>query len=206
MSARSTRGAGVLEPWLASLRFRHARRALAMVPRTPQAVLDVGCGVAPVFLASLQAGRRCGIDRFTAPVPHHDGITMLACDLVRDPHLPFENASFDAVTMLAVWEHIPTPVLSAVCREVHRCLRDGGRFIITTPAPLGQLVLQPMTWCGLVSKEEITEHVSVMNLRQVKDILSRAGFSAFPCARRFLLGMNQLVAATKGICPTPASG
>jgi SAM-dependent methyltransferase len=46
--------------------------------------------------------------------------------------LPFDDASVDLVTLLAVIEHFPsTPRL--VLEEARRILRPGGRFIVDTP-------------------------------------------------------------------------
>ena len=47
------------------------------------------------------------------------------------PPLPFENETFDCVVSFQVIEHIADD--KEFVREVHRVLRKGGRFIVTTP-------------------------------------------------------------------------
>lgn len=51
------------------------------------------------------------------------------------PPLPFDDASFDYVISFQVIEHIERD--AAFVHEIHRVLRSGGRFIVTTPhAPM----------------------------------------------------------------------
>jgi|SRR3989344_1884987 len=48
--------------------------------------------------------------------------------------IPFDDATFDAVVMSEVVEHIPVEDLDPSLREVRRVLRTGGRLIGTVPA------------------------------------------------------------------------
>jgi len=196
---RSTRGTGLLEPWLARRRHAQAQRVIAQRSRPVQSILDIGCGTAPVFLRTLAVPHRYGLDKL-APRSYEDhGITVMPWDAAHDLCLPFEPERFDVITMLAVWEHIVTQRLLPLCCECYRCLKPGGLLIITTPSPLAQRILTVMARCGLVSREEIDEHVSVMNIPHIRSILQRAGFSGTDAVqgRRFLLHLNQLVTAIK---------
>lgn len=47
--------------------------------------------------------------------------------------IPFPDASFDAVAMSEVLEHLPPDVMAASLAEVRRVLRPGGRFVGTVP-------------------------------------------------------------------------
>jgi ubiquinone/menaquinone biosynthesis C-methylase UbiE len=44
---------------------------------------------------------------------------------------PFKNAVFDKVYCSEVLEHVPQPEI--ICRETHRVLKDGGRFVVSVP-------------------------------------------------------------------------
>ncbi|MEM7403891.1 MAG: class I SAM-dependent methyltransferase [Pseudomonadota bacterium] len=55
--------------------------------------------------------------------------TWVAHDLNRDPVLPFDAASFDAVTCTVSFEYLRDP--SAILTEVARVLKPGGRFVNT---------------------------------------------------------------------------
>ncbi|MDE5622282.1 MAG: class I SAM-dependent methyltransferase, partial [Alistipes sp.] len=51
------------------------------------------------------------------------------------PPLPFDDGSFDCVISFQVIEHIERD--AEFVREIHRVLRPGGRFVVTTPnAPM----------------------------------------------------------------------
>ena len=85
-------------------------------------LLDVGCGPGSITADLAQAvapGRAVGIDFDPA---RFDGSTVtLASD--RGEHLPFPDASFDAVFACAVLQHVPDP--DAIVREMRRVARPG---------------------------------------------------------------------------------
>ena len=58
------------------------------------------------------------------------GYHAQAADLNGDP-LPFSDSNFDAVTLLAVLEHVFDPY--HLIREIHRVLRPGGLLVIDVP-------------------------------------------------------------------------
>lgn len=98
-------------------------------------LLDIGCWNGS-FLAQV-AGTNLytslfGIDLVPGAVSAATdrGIHGSVVNLNADP-LPFPEASFDAVTMLAVLEHIFDPYM--VITEVRRVLKPGGQFIVSVP-------------------------------------------------------------------------
>lgn len=194
---RSTRGSGICESWLAQQRYAQARRAIERYAPGAQSILDIGCGCVPIFLRTLRIPERWGLDKNAAKCDTRDGMTILQWDASMCSALPFAPGRFDVITMLAVWEHIPMPVLETLCHACHKWLRRGGVLIVTTPSPLGQMLLVPMMWMGLVSREEIDEHVSIMDREQIRHVLLRAGFSSSIVTYRFQLGLNQMIIAIK---------
>lgn len=78
------------------------------------------------------------------------------------PPLPFANGSFDFVISFQVIEHIRRDV--DFVREVHRVLRPGGQFIVTTPNAPMSLTRNP--W-----------HVREYTADELRDLLARS-FSA----------------------------
>ena len=76
-------------------------------------------------------------------VAHRPGLTVYGCD-INDWHppegihfrlmttdIPYEDATFDAVIVVDVLEHVPDP--DHVVREIARVLKPGGRFVGFVP-------------------------------------------------------------------------
>lgn len=203
---RPTRGHGLMEGWLARQR---AARADALIPPAARsgAILDVGCGSFPYFLSQTRFARRAGVDRHVAGAAV-EGIELRDFDIDHADRLPFEDASFDVVTMLAVFEHIKKPRLSLLLGEVDRVLKPGGVFVMTTPSDLAEPVLKVMKWLRLVSAQEVEEHEDHYSPSMIRDVLSRTPIRGYALRMgRFELGLNVWAAAKKAEASEPeASG
>jgi 2-polyprenyl-3-methyl-5-hydroxy-6-metoxy-1,4-benzoquinol methylase len=95
-------------------------------------VLDYGCGFG-FFLDELAASgfEPHGIDVSSAAVEQANRrVPGRALVVPAGSALPFADASFDAVTMLDVIEHVPD--LDQALAEVRRCLAPGGLFLVIT--------------------------------------------------------------------------
>lgn len=111
--------------------FFFARRGLwhglvEFFPGLKGRVLDVGCGQKP-YQSLVPASQYVGVDI-------DSGVTrrLAAADVFYDGrHLPFDDASFDAVLCSQVLEHVFTP--DEFLREIRRVLRPGGVLLLATP-------------------------------------------------------------------------
>ena len=111
---------------------------------------------------------------------------------------PLDDEFFDVVTMLAVLEHIAPEHLPAVLSQIHRVLKNGGLFIITTPAPWSHGLLRVMARLRLVSLLEIEEHKACYRAGAISTLLMASGFLAENIRfGYFELGMNLWLTATK---------
>jgi SAM-dependent methyltransferase len=195
---RATRGHGLLEGFLSR---RRAHRAKSLIPpgHSRGRILDIGCGSYPLFLAGVDFAERYGLDRvpITRPAEVSGKLTLLNHDVHEGGRLPFEDGFFDAVTMLAVFEHIEPAPLAVLLAEVRRVLRPGGVFVMTTPAHWTGPLLELLTRVGMVSGDEIHEHQGSYGRREIRAALEAAGFA--PAAVRvgfFEAGMNNWATAT----------
>ncbi|MBJ7602458.1 MAG: class I SAM-dependent methyltransferase [Candidatus Dormibacteraeota bacterium] len=206
-ATRVTRGHGLLEGFLARQRMRRADRLISPAHRRGR-ILDIGCGTYPLFLSLAKFGDRVGLDRVSAEVQAEwaaHGVRLLDHDVEQDARLPYANESYEVVTMLAVFEHLSDDTLLKVLREVHRLLKPGGQYIMTTPARRTFHLLNWMARVGLLSSDEIAEHHRTYGHQEIREILVQAGFPT-DCIRLgyFELGLNNWAVATKPASLTPA--
>ena len=179
-----------IDHFIARMRFRAAYPHL----RTGSRVCDLGCGLEMAFLdfAEDKIAKGVGVDDQVESGTHGRWQRVHA-DLRAS--LPFENAQFDHVVMLAVFEHLVQP--EAVLREASRILVPGGSLIMTWPAALVDPILNILHALHLISDEmESDEHQQRMPVGEVQRLLERAGFVEFH-HQKFELGLNNLMVATR---------
>ena len=170
----TTRGNGFLEPILARLRARKADKLIPGNLRDGR-VLDIGCGSYPYFLSHTYFKDKFAIDQQNKP-ESITNINWFNLDLNQQPHLPFDDEYFNAITMLAVLEHLNPLSLVLLLTEIHRTISPGGILVITTPAAWSDSVLHWMARVNLVSQEEINEHVYAYTLPLLGWYFGKADF------------------------------
>ncbi|MCL4382308.1 class I SAM-dependent methyltransferase, partial [Patescibacteria group bacterium] len=134
-----------------------------------------------------------------------NGIKVKQWDLNQVP-LPFEEASFNVLTLIDVLEHVIDPL--ALLKEAHRLLAPGGRLIISLPnfARIGNrlrmFIGDPrdiLHWEGY--GDEI-EHLHWFTLPKLRYFLKKANFkkiSAQPVGLPFgfIFGLLRLYGLSK---------
>lgn len=175
--AGMTRGKGLLEPMLADLRAQQANKLIPSTLREGR-ILDVGCGSFPYFLAHTSFKEKFAIDQIplSSNTASELKIESFTLDLEIEPHLPFEDNFFEAITLLAVVEHLDPALMAKLFKEVYRVLKPGGMVILTTPAAWSDGLLKFMARVSLVSAEEIHEHAYAYTLPLLGWYFGQAGF------------------------------
>lgn len=97
--------------------------------------LDIGCGKRNLFIAEYLSGHGKGVDVF-----RYEGLRddVLLKDQTR---LPFPDATFDSVTYIASFNHVPRSIRDIQLKEARRVLRPGGNIIITMPFAFASILI-----------------------------------------------------------------
>lgn len=166
------------------LRSMRDERIRAVLPHCRGRLLDVGCGEGNL-LVHAYSGPGVGVDVFPWP-----GIDVL-CDTAR---LPFADASFQTVAVLASLNHIPNR--REVLVECRRVLAPDGILLITMIGPLVGWLRHKLAWWD--TDQTVRAHapgeLPGMDDCTVRNLLAQTGF-VLTERRRFVCGLNVLYIA-----------
>ncbi len=175
-SQNITPGHGLLEKFLSKKRSATANMLIEQIHTNHGRILDIGCGVIPLFLMSGDFKEKFGVDQAVNTSFQTQNLTLIKFDVENEPILPFGDNNFDIVTMLAVFEHIEQRRLPQILCEIRRVLKPGGTLILTTPCPWTNKLLRCMAFFHIVSQEGMNEHQGAYNHADLAEYLSQGGF------------------------------
>lgn len=160
-------------------------------------VLDIGCGPGNFFINDYVGSENgIGIDVFA-----YEGVENIVDDMA---NLPFEDASFDTLTLVAVGGHIPKDKRVTEFIEFARVLKPGGRLVMTE----GELITQTLRhkWLEFISgghdmdsergMEEEEEYA--MPRREIISYLNTPPLRLVH-HERFMWRLNNVYVAEKGV-------
>jgi SAM-dependent methyltransferase len=150
-------------------------------------VLDVGCADGALLHQLPALGEYVGVDPAIERTIHVDGGTLIKGTFPDD--LP-DGRLFDAITMLAVLEHIPVKAQIALAGACQRHLRPGGLALITVPSPWVDSILTVLKFFRLIDGMSLEEHYG-FDVRQVLAHFTAPAFQLIT-HRRFQGGLNHL--------------
>jgi ubiquinone/menaquinone biosynthesis C-methylase UbiE len=130
--------------------------------------LDVGCGQGDLL--------RLGKSHFGSATGTDPSSGMLAAcsdlDVRQQPspdQLPFEDRTFDFITAVCVYHHVPETQRPAFTREILRLLKPGGIFSVIEHNPLN-----PVTRL-IVSRTPVDADAHLLTAMQARKLLTMAG-------------------------------
>ena len=109
--------------------------------------------------------------------------------------------SFDVVTMLSVFEHIPPDEHRTVAEACANLLRPAGRLILTVPSPGVDRILAGLKFAHLIDGMSIEQHYG-FDVRTTPAIFTAQGFKLIK-HERFQLGLNNLFVFRKSVEERP---
>jgi len=186
------RNAGAQSKWHHT-KFSHVHR---QIPADCESLLDIGCGPG-TFIGSLPSGLRAlGVDVADAQIQYarrEYGTDRHVFQCVTPGPFPFDDASFDVVTMVELIEHLPVTEVDTLLGEARRILRPGGKLIVTTPNyASGWPLLEKIVNARLpVTYEE--QHITRFRPGSLRGLLTDKGYT------------NVRVTTFQGIAPFTAA-
>ena len=168
------------------------RRASPWI-RDDARVLDVGCFDDALFAAlGRRLGSGVGLDPLLTRPVERDRFRLLPGHF---PDVQLADGSFDAITMLAVLEHVPPAELDRWAQACARLLTPGGLVVATVPAPAVDHVLDVLMRLQIVEGMSVEEHHG-FKPEMAPVVFRRAGL-VLAHQSRFQLGLNNLFVFAK---------
>ena len=163
------------------------KRIKTVLPHVEGSLLDIGCGTNE--LVRSYSGKGIGVD-----VYQWGDVDVVVEDTAK---LPFDDKSFDTITIIAALNHIPNRV--EVLIEAKRLLRNSGKLIVTMLPPKISRV-----WHGIRKPWDVDQsergmkegEVYGMTEDNLGKLLSETGFE-IEFNKKFMLGINNLTIAKK---------
>lgn len=157
-----------------------------VLPQIKGRLLDIGCGTNRLVK---KYGNGIGVDVF-----QFGGANLIVKDTSR---LPFDNESFDTITIVAALNHIPNR--ETVLKEMYRLVTPTGKLIITMIPPKISRV-----WHAIRSPWDRDQHergmlegeIYGMTNKEIKNILEVANFEIIK-KQNFMFGINKLYVCKK---------
>lgn len=174
----------VIDQALARWRIAKAGRH---IPQGSQ-VLDVGCADGTLF-SQLDERLTGGVGIDACAGSWADGLKYRFVNGTFPEDLP-DVGPFDAITMLAVLEHVPPDEQARWASTCARLLVTGGRLVVTVPAPSADHVLDGLRAVRLLEGMELHQHYG-FEPRHAPKLFTDEGLH-LRRSERFQLGFNNL--------------
>lgn len=153
------------------------------------AILDVGCHNGELFESLLKTKKikGAGIDSVLTEKITRENYQLFPGYFPDDFPL---NEKYDAITFLAVLEHIPIEQIKKYPEILAKYLHPKGRIIITVPSKYVDYILEVLLFFKLIDGMDL-EHHQDFDRMYLKTIFTNNGYNLI-AEKRFELGLNLL--------------
>ncbi|HTA81868.1 MAG TPA: class I SAM-dependent methyltransferase [Bacteroidia bacterium] len=112
--------------------------------------------------------------------------------LIKDyfPTQKLTEEGFDAITMLAVLEHIPMDQIPEFAKNCNRKLKQGGKLVITVPSKTVDHILKMLLFLKLIEGMELEQHYGY-DINMTQPVFEKQGFKQL-VHKTFQLGLNNV--------------
>jgi SAM-dependent methyltransferase len=163
------------------------RRAMEFIPADAR-VIDIGAHEGELFQAlGGRLARGFGVEPLIKTALEGKNFTVVPGFF---PSVRPTQTDWNAVTMLAVLEHIPSVEQATLAAACHELLQPGGRVIITVPAKAVDHILAGLRFCRLIDGMSLEEHYGFEPGDTLR-IFAKPGFKLVHHSR-FQGGLNHL--------------
>jgi SAM-dependent methyltransferase len=164
--------------------------------------LDIGCGQGDMLRAGESFFKSAaGCDPSKGMLQACTGLRVRSQESLEN--LPFDNASFDFLTAVCVYHHVPVDARPRLAIEALRVLRPGGTFCIIEHNPWN------IATRVIVSRTPVDADANLLRPRETRRLLSNAGAGVL--ATRYFLLVPQMIYSyfrpiEEGLEPLPLGG
>ena len=140
--------------------------------------LDIGCGPGTLIGSLGGVGHSTGVDIAKSQIDfanHAYPAAHRTFRTIEPGPLPFDDGSFDVVTLVELIEHLEDDALAALLGEARRVLAPGGRLLVSTPnyGSLWPLVEALVNRLGAVSYAD--QHINRFTGARLEKLLLETG-------------------------------
>ena len=173
-----------LDRYLQNVRIKKARKYI----RKNDTVLDIG-SVDGIMFEKWKGyiGKSIGVDPTLSSKVETDLYTLFPGYF---PDACPKDLRFDAITLLAVLEHIPTSQQNELALNIYNYLKPKGRLIITVPSPQVDTILEILLKLRLIEGMSLEEHFGYKP-EHTEQIFAAPYFKLLT-KQTFQLGLNNL--------------
>ena len=172
-------GDRMLQRW----RIRKAQPYLAGKRR----VLDIGCadGALLKYLPNIE--EYVGVDPDLSQPGRADNALFIKGFFPKDIS---NERPFDAITLLATFEHFPPAQQQQLATDCERFLKPGGQVIMTVPSPAADGALEVLRFVRIIDGMSLEEH-SGIEIKSIPALFTACGLLLLR-RESFELGFNNL--------------